>query len=678
MTGDSVSLHVEWMPTIYPGCDEFGGVTPIYNAFKTPSWETFPASVMSFGMQRGRQASTDDFRGGTAHVVFYDSDGSLDPVAGGSVTADTYGCPVRVVASRPGAADKVVFTGFVDSPWTPSWGRGRSRTVAVDLSDWFARSASDDMPGCAMNLSNGSWSGSPPHDEYVWWRGAMTATAAAPANNASVTDFARGGNDGVITSGLVTAVDPIAGCDLPSLQLAPATVVKSASSIAHTDYLTAACAMTLPDTSTYSAELVLFWAESSGGAKRWSIGVDTVGRIVWRVYNTAGTSIASNVSTFGYAGKTMVMAIAIDYVASVMRPYPSKSVSFTGAGVGSTYLCVGGAPGTYTDAVVTVGNVSYAGASSVIPGLSVVTAKDTVSVQLPKGTGTPFTPSTSQPAKVDSPPYVERPTDAVDITGDVAALTPLQGFMSSLAAGIGGVVWCRRDGWIVMRTADDLGYWPPSRGTNHAVDDGLYQVVARITDAPIPAPITGSSSGDTYTFPVLRYSGPGHDGPDPGRVANQVAIGNALIVDPASIRRYGVRPLAMTPTVSVAPGYVRPSTDATGLGRLSGQAPTYPIAVVPDDPICVQAQAIVDARKDPTIAIPSVQLEPYGDDAITTFVLDDLELEARVLITQSDQVTGAPILDDVAVRVQGETWDWADGGASWTVTLDLAIPTPNR
>lgn len=674
MNYEAPTLTAEWMPTVWPGCDANGGVTPIYMSLMLGTdWEPFPGDIESFSMNRGRQSTTDEFKGGGAHVVFANEAGTLDPLAPGSVTADTYGCLFRIIAEWNGT-ESVLFCGLIDSPWVPSWGRGRRRTVEVDLCDWYARAAIEDQPGAPANLVNHTWGGSPPHTQFVWWRGAMSATAAAAANNARIWDYARGGNHGRITSGLVTAVDPIDGCDLQSLQLAVNTTIESTDVIPATDYVTASVALTLPTAGTYGGEQVLFSFVSTTGARRWSVGVDSGGHLVWRVYNASGVSVATRSSTGLYGGQSMICAISIDWVAGVLYPWAGASVSFTGAASSSGRLVLSGT--TSGTAVVVAGNAAYAGGTSALQPLDVRPVKDTATVRIPKGTGVPFAPGTSQPIAIDMPPVVERPIDAANASTAVAVFGPGQACLAAVATGIGGVVWCRRDGWIVIRTADDLGWWPASRGPSDAVDDDLYEVVARITDDPAPTPLVGAVSGATYDLPILRYAGPGHHGPDPDRVINTVVVGAALIVDPASIRRYGSRPLSMTPTVSSTPGYIAPAASDDG-HRLNGPR-QYPVPVVPDDPIAVQAQAIVDARKAPSIATPQVVLSPYGDTAITEFVIADLELETRVLLTQSDQVTAAPVIEDMRVRVQGETWDWSAGGTQWTVTLDFAVPVPNK
>lgn len=673
MTYTAPRIVAEWMPDVWPGGDTSAGVTPIYNAFMSPAWEEFPAAVEAFSTDRGRQSTTDEPKGGTAHVVFDNASGLLDPLAAGSVTAETFGCPVRLLAYRAGeTSPDVIFTGLIDSSWKPSWGRGRRRTVEVDLSDWLARAAADDQPGCPANLRNHTWSGSPPHDEFVWWRGSMTATAAAPANNAEITDYGRGANHGQITAGLVTVVDPIAGCDMSSLQLDGGTTVQSSSVIPATPHVTASAALTLPDTALYTGDMPLLQFVSTAGKRRWSVGVDDAGHLMWQVCDSSGAPVVTHKSTFYYAGQSMICAITIDWAAGILHPWDGATVSFTGASASDGRLVLSGV--TSGAGPVIAGNVAYAGGSTALRPLDVRAVKDTATVTIRKGTGTAS--ATAQPVPIDMPPVAPRPTDAVDASTAVAVFAPGQAFWNAVATGIGGLARCRRDGWIVVRSADDLGWWPASRGPNDAVDDDLYEVIARITDEPNPAPIVGAVSGDVYDLPILRYSGPGHDGPDPERVINAVTIGSAQIVDPDSMRRYGTRPLSMTPSVSSAPGYIAAARSGSGI-RVSGPY-QYPIAVVPDDPMATQAAALVDARHDPTVATPQVTLQPYGDEAITAFVCRDLDLETRVLLTQSDQVTGTPLFHDTRVRVQGESWDWSAGGTEWTVTLDLAEPTPNK
>lgn len=678
---------LEWMPTIWPGCNTYSGQRPIWTAFTTSPqpWVPFPDNtggepgdrLLSFTIDRGRQSLTEKFHAGVMHLVLDNTDGRLTPFGPGSLTADTFGCPVRLSMFNPATGNtSIIFTGFVDSSWIPSWGHGRRRDIQVDIVDWYGRSATDDVPGCPMNIVNNTWSGSPPGTALLWWRGAMTASQASPTTNATVTDFGRSANDGQITSGVVTAVDPLTGADYPCLELAGDTTITSVDEFVAdgTTPVTASLIASIPAAGSWGGELYLLSCVSTGGVRRWSISVDVLGRIKTAVYSAAGAVVATTQTTNTYLEKTVVISILVDYTLQRLFALPEALGDTTWSTTGATptgHIVAAGVPSSTAPARTQVGNVAVTANTGDIQAAGYVAdtnMQNTVQITW-ASTGW----QSQNPGRMDMPPIVGRLPESPQINAPVGSWGSHQAWLDAVADGIGGVVWCQRDGRIHLRSGADLGWWPATRPANDAVDDGLYQVVARLTDAPAPDPIVGAVSGTVYQYPILRYSGPGATGPDPERVINQVTIDRAMVVDPGSLRRYGARTYTMTPQRSEKPGWVSPRP----VGSLFKHV-TYPVPTVPDDPMSTQAQALIDQRATPTAAIPAATLQPYGDPDITKFVLEDLELEARVLVTQSDQVTGAPIYEDEPVRVQSESWTWANGGADWTVTLDLAAPTPNK
>src|SRR5699024_4672599 len=117
----------------------------------------------------------------------------------------------------------------------------------------------------------------------------------------------------------------------------------------------------------------------------------------------------------------------------------------------------------------------------------------------------------------------------------------------------------------------------------------------------------------------------GHTGPDPERVANWLTVegfepfnlAEASYVDVPSAKRLGPR------RQEIAKG-------ATDIAR-------------DGSPVSDAARDFLAARSTSTDAMRDVTITPYGDDQATEFVLAHLELEARVLVTQSDTVTAVPL-----------------------------------
>jgi hypothetical protein len=251
---------------------------------------------------------------------------------------------------------------------------------------------------------------------------------------------------------------------------------------------------------------------------------------------------------------------------------------------------------------------------------------------------------------MDCPPFWARPSDFPTLSSTVDTYSPQQSFFDAIANAMGGALWCQRDGWLHWRGGHDLGYYPGSRPPLTAHTDGIYEVVARLTDQPTPGNYIGAVTGASYNLPIVRYSGSGHGGLDPQRVINWSNVGGATFIDLASYKRYGAQ-----------------KRDLPGVGTVAASG----------SPAAAAAADQIASRKSPTTALNDIVITPYGDPVATKFVLQDLELEARVLVTQSDQVTGTPILEDEPMRVQHESWSWANGGADWTVTLHVDQPIPN-
>lgn len=637
-----------WAPSVYPGGADVGGKTAIYGTFSdfgNAVWQPFPLNagtsrIVSFESSRGRRSTRENFAAGTLTVVLDNSDGTLDPSKSGSTTSGKYaGIPFRLAMRDSAGVEHPIFAGLLDSGWLPSWGPGRkARTVTITVTDYYGYAAHLALPGsCANYAMPLQLTGAP---SRVWWRGPMNGQLATTTNNVSLWDFGPTRVNGRLSTGGCGAGSALAnGAE-------PAAVLASSSSFyrpgADFNPGTRVCAWTGYNVAAApsSNAILIGCRDAATSNPKWLVGMNTSGQLFCAVYNAAAAGVCLISTTGSYVGTSMV-GVDIDFTARTVNLYTpagvvSGSWAVPSAGAAGRLVIEAPSSGGFTISDWSVGGSAWA-----FTRVSSMSGSEPIALN-----NGPI-----DRHSVDLPPIVDRPTDYNSLAGQISTFAPQQAYLDACANAFGGVTYCRRDGQIVLRAGEDLGYWPASRGATPVVSDNMYQVVGRVTDQPNPPAYYGSYSGLPYVLPILRYSGAGHSGPDPDRVMNTATIGNARFYDLDSWNRYGPR--------------------VEDLGGVGG-------VVVAGDPSATQAQAQASARAVPTDAAESVVFQPGGDDVLTSFVLNDLELEARVLLTQSDPVTGAAILADVPVRVQSEAWSWADGGERWTVAVALDQPVPNR
>lgn len=145
----------------------------------------------------------------------------------------------------------------------------------------------------------------------------------------------------------------------------------------------------------------------------------------------------------------------------------------------------------------------------------------------------------------------------------------------------------------------------------------------------------------TCVRPLIRPVNRSRTAPRADRVINSISVTgfNMYYQDADSIRRYGARPKSFTSAADdfdTVEGYVAD---------------------------------ILAERKDPTIEIGELTIEPWGNQYLTDWVMRDLELERAVTYREALYWAGTEVLD-ATYRITGESWDWSDGTA-WTVTLKI-------
>lgn len=152
---------------------------------------------------------------------------------------------------------------------------------------------------------------------------------------------------------------------------------------------------------------------------------------------------------------------------------------------------------------------------------------------------------------------------------------------------------------------------------------------------------------------ILRAAGGGRTGTRVERIVNDVRVdytGSTELnpfgyysFDLASQQRYGVKSKTFT---SQSGGYS---------------------ATVADDYLA--------AHKDPPIEIPDVVLQPWGNQDVTDFVCDTVELERRVTYRKALGFPSSAEVINQDCRIIGEKWKWRNGAGNsaddWTVTLVL-------
>jgi len=176
--------------------------------------------------------------------------------------------------------------------------------------------------------------------------------------------------------------------------------------------------------------------------------------------------------------------------------------------------------------------------------------------------------------------------------------------------------------------------------------DASYTSATAADYTTVHALIT-DEDGATSSATVINASARGLTGTRTERIVNDVRINytggssddstGAYFFDLPSQLLYGVR----SKTFSSQSGYLTPS----------------------------MAQAYLAAHKSPPIEVGEVELRPWGNQALTDWCLDTLELERRITYREATPFGAAVVNADF--RIIGEKWAWANG-TDWTVTLRLA------
>lgn len=648
-----------WDPDSWPGKSH----RVVYNAFRNAgSWAEFPplpdgsGRVAEFSIRKGRQRVTDDFGPGSLHLTLDNTDGLLDPAAPGSpVEGETVGVPVRL-AMRWQDTLYPIFTGVVDSSWKPSFTRRGRRAVEVQISDWYGYSARLEDPGNSVALHLGVWGGEP-DGELVWWRGPMDASASRVTGSSSANtvlwDFGTGEKNGRNAVRNMLARAPIGNLHLNSFEVGD---LDGGAVYGPRDFASS-------DPNLVKIHFVfenVYTGTSFGSGTYMGCRTAPLGNWHWRVLADA---FGIHAVMYSPGGSEIARATTQDNPQLTDEPHQVlviinrtlRSLSLTTA-TGTRLASWSGSSASLSGRLWIETNFVKFGEVAVgaIGASSVIDLDGTHTVPLPRNSDAPVT--------VDMPPFQRRPTRMQQWTGGdaqrVSVFRPQQAFLAAWAAAYGGTVWCRRNGDIRLQSGDDLGLW--TAPSNAQLDDGVHEVVAQLTDAPDASDTwTHPTTRRSYTIPVVRYSGEGHTGPDPERIINWIDVpgfksfdlAGASFVDVASVKRVGARTRSIGGAADVA---------------------------YEGSPVSEKASDLLDGRAHATDAFSAVRIQPHGDPNATRFVLEDLELEARVMVTQSDPDTAAPLVDEARMRVQAEQWDWSRSGADWTVTLSVDTPVPNR
>jgi hypothetical protein len=223
---------------------------------------------------------------------------------------------------------------------------------------------------------------------------------------------------------------------------------------------------------------------------------------------------------------------------------------------------------------------------------------------------------------------------------DKIPATWLDGLRSNVADR-DGAVYADREGFIRPRTFTALasGY-----ASDYNTLCGHLTNEASPSGSPTPIPRS-----------VLARSGMRLD-----RVINDVEVTLPMNRDPAALTPAGVVTVRAKDDASIARYGKRSAKIDTGLRD-------------PADALAMAGSRLRYAQ--PVQEIKEVEIDPWGNDTVTTWVLDQVELEKAVKVTDvpTEVASGSPIGDPevFSSNIQGIGWNW-QAGTSWTVTLNLA------
>lgn len=605
--------------------------------------------LRGFAMSRGRQDDTARHEPASVKLTLDNSDGQLDQSRAGSLTAGSAGLPgtpVRVTVTDLVSGPYEVFNGFTIDGWSPTTSRGSEGWVDLPCTDYLGWVALAEMPDSTW----AHWVAS--EDPTVWIRGDSNVGRKVSGTGAVFFDAGSNGVDAVPQGSHPESVASIVpGSSTPSMLFGPRAGVATLATVA--------VPSVTPDWS------VAFWFKqdagtgvrdlvrgTQGGVFRWGVRISNTGQLEAVMRDSSGNGIATATHTpFGGAryddGQAHVVVVTFRRTAKqlVMKTDLGDATDSAWAGTAAT-------SGTQIE----LGPVATTGQR---PTLGEVAFWDRL-VDIP---GSPVAPHYIDP---DYFWFLDTTNDRVDKLAHVAGVElptmdyqvglgwfglrlnsitnpkdTLADALREIAESYGGATWVARDGSLRIR---DFG----------ALTDPTYAAdystpVAHLTDEASPA----------GPLPVVRVSDRGRSGTRLDRVINDARFTTnrdeadgggggstehwVRKVDQASVDRYGRR-------------------------RWSGGNDLQ------DTPDRALAEAVVDdvlARfAEPPVEVSDLTLSPWADsEAVTTFVVRDLELERCVTYTESDH-TGAVVLTG-DFRIQREQWSWTNGTA-WTVAVSIA------